>query len=104
MVRPGPHPGAVVSGEYERLVATAQADPDGDRRQEAMAAIALIAPYVSGEAMAGADAQAAAVLARLYPPPGPGPGPEPPAPGPGQEPPPPPQPAASLRLAGPRGP
>jgi hypothetical protein len=55
-----------VSGEYLGLVLAAQADPDYGHRQMAMYEIADIAPHVSHDAMGGADAASAAVLARLY--------------------------------------
>jgi len=56
-----------MAGEYTRLVIAAQADTDPAHRQLAMTEIAAIAPCV-GNDMTAADAMAALVLDRLYPP------------------------------------
>ena len=64
----------MADGDYSRLVALAQADQDVPHRQQAMSAIATIAPYCGfAHGSNPADAMAGPVIARLYPKPTPGP-------------------------------
>jgi hypothetical protein len=69
---------ACAASPYVRLVHSAQADQDAAHRQQAIDAIALIAPSagsIGADGSCPGDHAAAPILARLYPQPAPGPDP-----------------------------